>query len=368
MKMMANREIRKNGQRDSLPLAALLTSSFFLATLGLPALSQDTDQQAPLLGSATTEQVYTPVTPCRFVNGINADDRVTVTVPDGTTSRYYRVRGTTSTDFVSQGAAASAPSGCGIPTSATAVMVNLTVADPDADGDLKADPADVLAPSATSVLNYTFGGARGKNLANGVIVKLCDLTIGSCPSGANPTLPTRDIRVTFHAGASPVSTYFVADVLGYFSPAIGPTGPTGPTGPAGPTGPTGVVALRKFDGIFSGNLNITDIFPTACRTPTYTAGTGETALVNVSVSHAGSNSTGYLKTAIAFSVNAGAMSYAQGYYSLGPYGSFVAHVSSSVLLPLTAGSAYVFSVGVGSSVAQSTGVYSTCHITAMIVR
>ena len=186
-----------------------------LSILGTPAVAQNIGQFEPLLGSTTIDQVYTPVTPCRFVDGINAADRV-ASAANGTTARYYKVRGSTPSDFVSQGAAGTAPTGCGIPTSATAVMVNLTVADPDADGDLKADPADALAPSSTSALNYTFGGARGKNLANAVIVKLCDLTLSACASGAMPTSPTRDILVTFHAGGAPVSTYFLADVLGFF--------------------------------------------------------------------------------------------------------------------------------------------------------
>ena len=66
------------------------------------------------------------------------------------------VRGNTGSDFVSQGAADTAPPGCGIPLTATAV-INITVADPDADGDVKVDPAD-SASSSTSTLNYTFGG------------------------------------------------------------------------------------------------------------------------------------------------------------------------------------------------------------------
>jgi hypothetical protein len=167
--------------------------------------------------SAVQDQTYTPVTPCRFVDGINASDRVT-TAPNATTSRWYRVRGTVSSDFVSQGAAGSAPNGCGIPLSATAVVVNLTVADPTSDGDLKADPSH-LAPSNTSTLNFTFGGARGKNLANAAIVPLCDLRESTCASGSTPSAPTRDILVTFHAGASEVGTFFLADVVGYFGPA-----------------------------------------------------------------------------------------------------------------------------------------------------
>jgi hypothetical protein len=173
-------------------------------------------QVGSLLGSATIDQVFTPVTPCRFVDGINAADRV-IAPSNGTTTRYYKVRGSVSTDFVSQGAAATAPNGCGIPDSATAVVVNLTVADPIADGDLRVDASHVATPSSTSLLNYTFGGSRGKNLANAVIVPLCDLSLSTCASGAFPTSPTRDIRVTFHAGGA--GTYFLADVLGYFRPA-----------------------------------------------------------------------------------------------------------------------------------------------------
>ena len=175
-------------------------------------------QVGNLLGSATTDQVFTPVTPCRFVDGINAADRVTAPA-NSTTARYYKVRGSNSSDFVSQGAASTAPNGCGIPDSATAIVVNLTVADPTGDGDLRVDASHVSTPSPTSLLNYTFGGARGKNLANAVIVPLCDLSVSTCSAGASPSLPTRDIRVTFHAGGLSVGTYFIADVLGYFRPA-----------------------------------------------------------------------------------------------------------------------------------------------------
>jgi hypothetical protein len=173
---------------------------------------------SPLLGSTTGELVYTPVTPCRFVDGIQAADRVTATA-NSTTARFYRVRGSTSSDFVSQGAASSAPSGCGVPTSAVAVAVNLTVADPTHNGDLRAD-ASHLAATTTSALNYTFDGSRGKNLANGAIVPLCNLAVSTCASGATPTSATRDMRVTFHAGDTAVGTFFVADVLGYFTPAF----------------------------------------------------------------------------------------------------------------------------------------------------
>jgi N-acetylneuraminic acid mutarotase len=172
----------------------------------------------PGTNPSTLDQVFTPVTPCRFVDGINANDKVPAPA-NGTVARYYRVRGSTSSDFVSQGAASSAPNGCGVPDSATAIMVNLTVADPTNDGDIRVDASHFATPSQTSLLNYTFGGARFKNLANGVIVPLCNRSVSSCASGANPTSPIRDILVTFHAGASAVSTYFLADVLGYFSPA-----------------------------------------------------------------------------------------------------------------------------------------------------
>lgn len=190
----------------------------------LSALPLDTLRQidpigdlSPVLGGTAnlTDQVFTPVRPCRFVDGINAADRVS-TPANGTTSRYYRVRGAVGSDFVSQGAAGSAPNGCGIPTAATAAVINVTVADPDADGDLKVDPAN-LSASSTSTLNYTFGGVRGKNLANGVTVQLCDLSVSACLSGSTPASATRDILVTFHSGSSAHSTFFIADVVGYYS-------------------------------------------------------------------------------------------------------------------------------------------------------
>ena len=167
---------------------------------------------------STLDQVFTPVAPCRFVNSLAAADKVPAAA-NGTTARYYRVRGSTSSDFVSQGAASSAPNGCGVPDSATAIMMNLTVADPTNDGDIRVDASHFATPSATSLLNYTFGGVRFKNLANGVIVPLCNRSVSSCASGATPGSPIRDMLVTFHAGASAVSTYFLADVLGYFSQA-----------------------------------------------------------------------------------------------------------------------------------------------------
>jgi hypothetical protein len=203
--------------------------SRYVLTVGLLSLavlvsasngSAQDDQAAALLGSSGTDQVYTPITPCRFVDGVTALDRV-VAAANSTTARYYRVRGNTSSDFVSQGVASGALNGCGVPTTATAVMVNFTVADPDADGDLRADPAHVSTPTPTSTLNYTFGGVRGKNLANGVVVSLCDLAVSTCSSGGTPASPTRDILVTFHAGATATGTYLLADVLGYFAPAAG---------------------------------------------------------------------------------------------------------------------------------------------------
>lgn len=186
--------------------------------------------------------VYTPVTPCRFVDGINAGDRV-IAAANTTVARYYRVRGSLPPDFVSQGAGATAPAGCGVPLNAAAVMVNLTVADPDGNGDLRVDPAHLAQPSQTSVLNYTFGSQRGRNLANGVIVSLCDENASSCGSGTTPKDPTRDIMVTFHAGSSSVGTFFLADVLGYFAPASVSAGQAY----------TPVTPCRFVDGIHAGD-------------------------------------------------------------------------------------------------------------------
>jgi hypothetical protein len=83
---------------------------------------------------------------------------------------------------------------CGIPASATAVAVNLTVTQPSAQGNLRLYPADQAAPS-TSTLNYRPGWTRANNAV-----------VGLSSSGALA------IRCTQASGTAHV----ILDVTGYF--------------------------------------------------------------------------------------------------------------------------------------------------------
>jgi hypothetical protein len=83
---------------------------------------------------------------------------------------------------------------CGIPSSATAVALNLTVTQPSAQGNLRLYPADQVPPP-TSTLNY----ATGQTRANNAIV-------GLSPSGALA------VRCNQASGTAHV----VLDVTGYF--------------------------------------------------------------------------------------------------------------------------------------------------------
>ncbi len=56
---------------------------------------------------------------------------------------------------------------CGIPSTARAIAVNLTVTQPTAGGNLRLYPADVPAPNASS-LNYTAGMTRANSQVAGL--------------------------------------------------------------------------------------------------------------------------------------------------------------------------------------------------------
>jgi hypothetical protein len=82
---------------------------------------------------------------------------------------------------------------CGIPSSATAVSVNLTVVNPTAQGELIAYPVDELRPTA-SAISYRAGVVR----ANNAILKL--------GGGA----------LAFFANQPSGTVHLIIDVNGYF--------------------------------------------------------------------------------------------------------------------------------------------------------
>jgi hypothetical protein len=115
---------------------------------------------------------YFAVTPCRTL-----DTRTTTPLAAGET-RVITLTGT-----------------CGIPASALAVALNVTVAQPQAEGHLTVYPADQAQP-LTSTLNFRAGRAR----ANNAIVVLA--------SDASGTVRVRN--------QSTGSTHVIVDVAGYF--------------------------------------------------------------------------------------------------------------------------------------------------------
>jgi hypothetical protein len=150
--------------------------------------------RAKVLGDATDDLAYTPITPCRIV-----DSRFST----GGALQAGQVRNWLAANpggnFGSQGGAAS---NCGIPIKPAAVVINFTVANTTGAANfLTAWPFNVARPGA-STLNWT---APGQQIANAVIVRLC--SGGGCTSD-------------FSTYAS-AQTDLIGDVLGYFAAPAG---------------------------------------------------------------------------------------------------------------------------------------------------
>ncbi len=160
---------------------------------------------------AADSLIFVPLVPCRVI-----DTRVPGAGGPlvAGTPRSFVFRGPTTdyqnpTPFPNQGGSAT---GCGIPGFGTeplaqqnlaqAVAVNIVAVGPSGGGDLRAWAANQPVPGA-SVLNYA--AISGLNLANGVIVQMCDeAALSPCAGG----------DITFRADVS--GTHLVVDVVGYF--------------------------------------------------------------------------------------------------------------------------------------------------------
>ncbi len=119
---------------------------------------------------------------------------------------------------------------CTIPADATGIAMNVTIANPTAQSNLRIYPADTPTPNASN-LNWL---PAQSPTPNKVDVKLS-------PSGAirlfnqNGTVDVIGDAVGYYSGTS---LQELADAAGTAGPQ-GPTGPRGPQGPAGETGPPG---------------------------------------------------------------------------------------------------------------------------------
>lgn len=136
---------------------------------------------------------FHPVVPCRIV-----DTRAAVSngrLLDQNTYSFNAV----ASDYSLQGGLAGA---CGVPNRALAVELNVTAANPTAQGFLKLYPYAAAQPNA-SILNY----APGQTIAN-------TATVGRCAE-SDGSLCFRDLTVY-----SETSTHFIVDVLGYYEPPL----------------------------------------------------------------------------------------------------------------------------------------------------
>src|SRR5262245_33202437 len=149
-----------------------------------------------VIGDSSAQLVYTPVSPCRIV-----DTRVAGGSLGAGTIRNFKVTGT---GLQGQGGASA---GCNVPFGpATAAVINFVAVNPSGAGNLRAwaySTPTVPAPNA-SIINYTPVSGATLNLANGVVVPLCDSMTTSCPS--------LHIRVQPDTSAA----HLVADLLGDF--------------------------------------------------------------------------------------------------------------------------------------------------------
>ncbi len=226
-----------------------------LSSEQLAGLSQQgADADIPLvLGSVTSDLVYTPVTPCRvFDSRISQGGQGPI---PANSQRNFLVSGTVG--FPLQG---GFPGGCGVPVGATSAIINFVTVSPAGPGDIRAwavaNPQPV-APLA-AILNYgTVAGLPA--IANGVAVPLCDPAATSCALG--------DLRLQADTSA----TNILGDVVGYFGPATGLV-----TSVNSITGPVTIAAGTNLAVTSSGGtVTIANTAPVNSGTVTsVTAGTG----------------------------------------------------------------------------------------------
>lgn len=153
-----------------------------------PRLTQ-ADAGTMALGSASSDLVYTPITPCRIL-----DTRVAGGAIAGNFTRDFNAVVGSGGNFSSQGGSAT---DCGaVAAGQAAVVINLTAVTPSGAGFATAYPFGTTRPLASSV-NYTAGAI----VNNSIVVKI-------------PTpLTTKDFTVYTFA-----SSDYVADIVGYYSP------------------------------------------------------------------------------------------------------------------------------------------------------
>jgi hypothetical protein len=160
-----------------------------MARASLAPPSVRPEMLAKTLGAATTDLVYTPITPCRIL-----DTRVAGGPLGGGFTRDFNAVVGSGGNFSSQGGSAT---DCGVVAAGqAAVVVNVTAVTPSGAGFATVYPFGATRPLASSV-NYTTGAI----VNNTVVAKL-----------PNP-LTTKDFTIYTFATSD-----FVADIVGYYAP------------------------------------------------------------------------------------------------------------------------------------------------------
>ena len=145
----------------------------------------------------------------------------------------------------------------------------------------------------------------------------------------------------------------------------GPEGPAGSQGPAGakgapgPQGPSGVVKAMSFAAQWSpaklaGNNGNTVLTPVPCRTPAYTAGPGESAFIVLSGTGAPSQTVSDILYIVPMASVNGALfaNLLPDKDSADSTAAGTANPSINLVVPLQAGTNYVFGAGFASNSAM----------------
>lgn len=224
--------------------------------------SMKSSKDLRVLGSLTSDLVYTPIQPCRIL-----DTRNTAGGPIAANSNRSFVS-INQANFTAQGGSAT---DCGtLGLNATAVAINVTAAFPVADGYATVYPFGTTMPLAASV-NYLAGSV----VNNGIIAQI-----------PNP-LTTSDFTIYSFA-----QSHYVADIVGYFAPpqatplgcvstfvteSVAANGVFDVEIPSCPVGYTVTGAGCRTPGFNQANWAINGLFHDGTDLATYCSGTNATA-------------------------------------------------------------------------------------------
>jgi hypothetical protein len=148
---------------------------------------ESVEDYASVLGSATSDLVFTPVTPCRIIDTRNAGGIIAAN-----TGRQFQVN---MGNYSSQGGYAGS---CNIPINPAAVAINVASTQQTGNGHIRVIVTGGGIPLA-AMLNYK----AGTNISNAAVVR---------------SLETGTYDIFIYSGVS--ATHVVVDIMGYFAPPV----------------------------------------------------------------------------------------------------------------------------------------------------